>query len=337
MNNLISVIIPTYNRENFIKETIDSVLNQTYKNIEILIVDDGSTDNTREIIESINDPRIIYIYQDNTGASASRNTGIKNAKGEYVAFLDSDDSWLPDKLEKQIKFIQNNPQIDICGGWILQFDEKSNKIWKLYSEPSDIKAYNLFNNPLFQTTVLLKKEVLYEYNVFYNPEYKSSNDYDFFSRLLEFAEPYNIPEILAKYRTHYNQLSTKTRSEQNNYSKQIKLNLLKKMNLEPTEEELDLHQSITLLTFNANCDTFKKFNIWFEKLIIANKKTKIYSEFSFNKIICDYWLSIIAVSKNKALLAFIYFLIAPLPIKLKIELFSKRLIVNIQNRIISRI
>lgn len=106
----VSVIIPTYNREKYVTKAIDSVLAQTYTDYEIIVVDDGSTDNTKEVMELYMD-RIRYIYQENARVSVARNTGIKIAKGEWLAFLDSDDEWLPEKLKNQTTFVQENPSI----------------------------------------------------------------------------------------------------------------------------------------------------------------------------------------------------------------------------------
>ncbi len=105
---LVSVIIPTYNRRNLIEGTIESVLSQTYNNFELIIVDDGSTDGTKSVVEKIDDRRITYrAHKKNRGANAARNTGLKSANGEYIAFIDSDVVWLPEKIEKQVKTIQN--------------------------------------------------------------------------------------------------------------------------------------------------------------------------------------------------------------------------------------
>src|SRR3989344_8773435 len=105
---MISVIIPTYNRALMVKRAIESVLAQSYENFEIIVADDGSTDDTKEALSGyINSGKIKYIFQDNAGPGAARNAGIKHAKGELVAFLDSDDEWVPDKLEKQIKIFES--------------------------------------------------------------------------------------------------------------------------------------------------------------------------------------------------------------------------------------
>lgn len=109
-NQKVSVIIPTYNLARYINETVDSVLGQTYKNYEIIIVDDGSTDNTKEALSEYGG-KITYIFQENQGVSAARNKGIKEAKGEYIAFLDADDLWLKDKLELQIGLMNSNPEV----------------------------------------------------------------------------------------------------------------------------------------------------------------------------------------------------------------------------------
>jgi glycosyltransferase involved in cell wall biosynthesis len=112
-NDFISVVIPTYNRASFFKEAIDSVLSQTFRDFELIVVDDGSTDETPELLLSYGN-KIKVIKKANKGPSAARNRGIKAAKGEWIAFLDSDDVWKPDKLEKQVQFIKDNPDIKIC-------------------------------------------------------------------------------------------------------------------------------------------------------------------------------------------------------------------------------
>ena len=109
MNELVSIIMPSFNTGKFIKETIDSVINQTYRNWELIIIDDCSTDNTNEVVKKINDSRIIYLKNEvNSGAAVSRNKALREAKGRWIAFLDSDDLWKNDKLEKQINFMKKN-------------------------------------------------------------------------------------------------------------------------------------------------------------------------------------------------------------------------------------
>ena len=113
MNKKASVIIPLYNAERYISRTLQSVLSQSYKNIEIIIVDDESPDDSVKVCQQFTDPRIKIIHQKNRGLAGSRNTGIRNASGEYIAFMDADDIWLPEKLAKHIAHLENNPEVGV--------------------------------------------------------------------------------------------------------------------------------------------------------------------------------------------------------------------------------
>ena len=108
-----SIIIPTFNRKSFLRVAIDSVLAQTYENFELIIVNDGSTDSTKDMIKTYSDPRIVYVYQENQGVSSARNTGLSKATGNFIAFLDSDDKWVKEKLAKSVEYIGKYPNISI--------------------------------------------------------------------------------------------------------------------------------------------------------------------------------------------------------------------------------
>ena len=133
MESFISVIIPCYNKESFIAETLDSVLLQTYVKAikEIIVIDDGSTDGTASIVKAKSSvyPIIKYIYQDNGGVSAARNTGIKNAQGDYIAFLDADDLWLPGKIERQYKALRQHPEVGLFYTDLYKYDYKLGNIY----------------------------------------------------------------------------------------------------------------------------------------------------------------------------------------------------------------
>src|SRR5574341_1935425 len=141
----VSAIIPVYNGEKYIEDAIRSVLTQTFSDLELIIVDDGSTDKTGEICKGfLSDSRVKYIYQENQGVSSARNTGIKRSNGEYVAFLDADDYWLPDKTEEQIKFLKIHKEFGMvhCGIYLL--NARGEKIGvDIGKNASDNMAYDL--------------------------------------------------------------------------------------------------------------------------------------------------------------------------------------------------
>ena len=133
----ISVIMPVYNGEKFLKEAIESILNQTFQNFELIIINDGSKDSSLDIIKKYenSDNRIKVINQENAGVSVSRNNGIKNSIGEYVAFIDCDDLWLPKKLETQLESFNKDEDLKICGTWGIIIDANNNDIRKLNYPP----------------------------------------------------------------------------------------------------------------------------------------------------------------------------------------------------------
>ena len=172
-NPTVSVIIPTYNRAHLIGRAIQSVLNQTYKDFELIIVDDGSTDNTEDIIKEFQkkDERIKYIkHEKNRGGSAARNTGIKNARGEYIAFQDSDDEWLPEKLKKQMEVFKNTSSkvgVVYTGFWRIK-DNKKTYIPQSWVKQKDGNIYFelLKGNFVGTSTILIKKKCFKKVGIF---------------------------------------------------------------------------------------------------------------------------------------------------------------------------
>jgi len=188
----VSVVIPTYNRAHLISRAIKSVLNQTYQNFEIIVVDDGSTDNTEEVINSFNNPCIRYIrHEQNKGGSAARNTGIKFAKGEYVAFQDSDDEWLPEKLEKQMNVFENAPPevgVVYTGFWRIENDKKIYipQSW-VSKKDGNIHQELLKGNYITTQSMVVKKECFKKAGVF-DEELPRLQDWELVLRLSKYYE-----------------------------------------------------------------------------------------------------------------------------------------------------
>ena len=146
---LVSIIMPTYNCARFIRESIDSVLAQTYTNWELIIVDDSSTDNTAEMIANFNDPRIHYLRNEqNEGAALTRNKALRAVKGRYIAFLDSDDLWHPDKLERQIAFMEQNGYAFTYHEYT-EIDESSNPIGIYVSGKKHVRPFDMYAKGTF--------------------------------------------------------------------------------------------------------------------------------------------------------------------------------------------
>ncbi len=207
---MISTIMPTYNRQNLIVEAIESALNQTWTNLELIVIDDGSTDNTKILLSKYNhDKRFIYIYQNNLGQSVARNRGLKEAKGDFIAFLDSDNVWLLDKLEKQVEVINKNQDCDIFYGDCISIDEDGIEISRInmprYS--GYITKHLIKDNHVSMNTTLTKKKC-FDVLGGLSEKVRVGDDYELWLRLsTQFKFKYT-PEYFAKYRIMEEQIST---------------------------------------------------------------------------------------------------------------------------------
>lgn len=207
VDGLVSIIMPSWNTEKFIIETIQSVINQTYTNWELLIVDDCSTDNTDEIVTSFKDDRIKYFRnKKNSGAAITRNIALREAKGEWIAFLDSDDLWMPEKLEKQIAFMKKN-------GYTLSYteyekiDEDSKSLNIYVSGPEKVTKRKMYKyDYIGQLTMMYSAK---QYGLIQIKDIKKNNDYAI--RLQLYKKPgtcaYLLKENLAKYRVRRTSIS----------------------------------------------------------------------------------------------------------------------------------
>lgn len=200
IDGLVSIIMPSWNTENYIAETIQSVINQTYKNWELLIVDDCSTDNTDEVVASFHDDRIKYFHNDkNSGAALTRNKALREAKGEWIAFLDSDDLWKPEKLEHQIDFMKRN-QYDLSYTEYEKIDEDSDPLDIYVSGPDKVDKHKMYNyDYIGQLTMMYNAK---KFGLIQIKDIKKNNDYAI--RLQLYKRPgtvaYLLHESLALYR-----------------------------------------------------------------------------------------------------------------------------------------
>ncbi len=193
---MISVVLPTYNREKTILSSIESVLSQSFKDIELIVVDDGSTDRTRELVESIDDSRIEYVYQNNAGACVARNTGIKLSKGDYIAFQDSDDFWYPEKLAKQIEAFHNQQNVAIvtCRTMCRRLDGRN--VTSLLNRSGGVLQKEEGPYGITTQTLLVKKEV-FDYYLF-DPNVPRYQDLDFLLCASKRFQIYLVPEVLVQ-------------------------------------------------------------------------------------------------------------------------------------------
>lgn len=206
MDDLVSIIMPSYNTAKFISETIESVLAQTYSNWELIIVDDCSTDDTDAVVcPYLADDRIRYIKnKKNSGAAVSRNRALREAKGKWVAFLDSDDLWFPEKLEKQISFMKKNDYHFSYTNYI-EIDETTNPNGRSVTGPKKITRHGMYNYCWMGClTVMYDAETV---GLIQIADIKKNNDYAMWLKVCRMADCYLLDEVLAKYRKRRGSIS----------------------------------------------------------------------------------------------------------------------------------
>jgi glycosyltransferase involved in cell wall biosynthesis len=252
MNPKISVVMSVYNGQDYLDEAIESILNQTYKDFEFIIINDGSIDNSLEIIKKYQnlDERIVLISRENKGLVASLNEGIEKAKGKYIARMDADDICLSTRFEEQIEYMKKN-NLDLCGSWIETFNEKNIlNIWECPETHRDIEFRSFFMCSFAHPSVMIKKIVFDKLKY----ENETAEDYRLWCDIL--ANGYkvgNIQKVLLKYRLHNNQLTQTKSKELMKSANNIRLSFSKKINSKISttiENYIDVQNNCTISKFD---------------------------------------------------------------------------------------
>ena len=241
----VSIVMPVYNGEEYISESIESIINQSYSNWELIIVNEyGSNEETVDIIQSFlnTDKRIKLIQNEKKeGISESLNIGLRASSGEYIARMDSDDISGKDRLKKQVEYLDNNLEIGLCG-IVPEFIGSEEIYWELETDPVQIKSNIFFYTPCVHPSIMFRREIIDKYNIYYNKDYKATEDYDFFSRVVGVTNVANINDkSLFKYRMYPNNATNRN----NNIGIKIYSEIMKNcftnyLNLNFSEEEINL-------------------------------------------------------------------------------------------------
>jgi len=276
----ILVIMSAYNAEKYIAEAIESILSQTFKDFEFIIINDASTDSTESIIKTYTDPRIRVINNEiNLGISKSLNRGLNEAHGKYIARMDSDDIALPSRLQQQFDFMEQHTDIDIAGSWYECFGYR-NGVIKTPLSHDEIESTLFFYNCISHPTVIMRKETLDNFDVKYDESFLFAQDYELWCRVTDRFKFANIPEILLKYRVHENQTGFAKKKEQDNTADKVRIRNLNKIGVSLTNTEQSIYLNIIKYRydFNSTTDMISACEIM-EKIRIAGLKYGYGSKF----------------------------------------------------------
>lgn len=285
----VSVIMPVYNAEDYLSQAIESILSQTLADFEFIIIDDGSTDDSLNIIKTYSDPRIILICNEtNLKLIPTLNKGLDAARGQYIACMHADDISLPERLTRQVEFMDLNPSIGVCGTWAETFGECEQSIWRFTTHPDEVKCMLLFGCCIVHPSVMLRRTIV-ETGIRYSPLYPHGEDYALWVQIAKTYDIANIPEVLLKYRRSASQLSTKYAGLEMGMTLKIQREQINFLGIEPTAEECHLHWAVGASQFPPTISFANSVAVWFAKLKEGNSRYHYYPEPAFSNYLRIYW------------------------------------------------
>jgi glycosyltransferase involved in cell wall biosynthesis len=282
----ITVLMPVYNAGIYLREAMDSILSQTFTDFEFLILDDGSTDNSAEIVRSYSDPRIRFVQNErNLKLAATLNKGLELAQGEYVARMDADDISLPERFARQAAYLDIHPEIGIVGTWAWAFGEARFKLLSP-ADPEGIRAKLLFDSALVHPSVLMRRSSLLTHALAYR-EFYPMDDYELWQRAARLFPIANIPEYLIQYRISCGSafFGAEWETQRKIYA-QLDRAALPFLGIEPTPAELDIHCYLR----RPVTDRRNEAEAWLLKLAEANRRTAYYDSAAFAAMLHERWL-----------------------------------------------
>lgn len=284
----ISVVMPAYNAEKYIAEAIESILNQTYRDFEFIIINDGSTDKTEEIILSYTDDRIVYLKNEkNMGIVYTLNRGLDIAKGEYIARMDADDISLPERFKTQVQFMDKNTDIAVLGTAINIFGENiESSIFANSSNPKKAKAELFLSSSLTHPTVFIRKSILHKYALHYEEEFAGMEDFRLWWKITGCGDIMSLEVPLLNYRKHSTQITASVSEQKTEKAKQFLRERISVFEIDYSEAEFNSLFKYRSSDFgNLTLQDIENLSSLFKKLLKANNSQKHYSKYYFKKIL----------------------------------------------------
>jgi hypothetical protein len=287
----ISVLMSVRNGAPYLRESIESLLNQTYEDFEFLIIDDASSDNSLQIIDSYADKRIKRIANgQQQGLTRNLNIGIQTATGRLVARMDHDDVSHPRRFEKQIAFLDDNPQVDLLGTWARTNGLQKEAQWRYPVRHEDICSEFVFASVLVHSSVMWRRERFEGKGLRYDEFFASAQDYELWTRAASAGVVFaNLSDVLLTYRIHSEQVGNTNGGEQKQAADAVRVRELARLGIEPSAEEANLHNQSARWIFPDSIKGLQAFEDWLLRLKKANEVAQVYSVSSLAKTLEARW------------------------------------------------
>jgi len=290
-NPRVSFLLPVYNSGTTLKQTLDSLLTQTFTDFELLVVDDGSTDDTSEILDSCSDPRLrVLTNPQRLRLAGALNRGIQQALAPLIARMDADDLSRPGRLSRQLGFMDEHPEIVMCGTWTRPFGDKNKKQERYPLAADDIKAFTLFNCPFSHPSVMFRKEVFLKENLVYDGSFYPTEDYELWTRVVHRFPCANLPEVLLDYRVHAQSMTGADWENMDVQACRLLHNQFSLLGVTLSEEDSRLHRDIGMARVQANDADRAAGHL--ESLLTKNLKDSFCPEPAFTREVQERWFHV---------------------------------------------
>jgi glycosyltransferase involved in cell wall biosynthesis len=292
MSPRVTVLMPVYNAAPHLLEAVNSILTGSFADLELLAIDDGSTDESLEILRSIADPRLRVVRNSgNQGVIATLNRGLDLAEGDFVARMDADDISMPDRLARQVAFMEANPEIGLSGTWARTFGARPARIIRLPLSSIEIDTQLFAFNALCHPTVILRRNLFAEHDLRYATDARHGEDLDLWMRASNYFGLANLRVVGLRYRMHAGQVTKRFEVEQLETLAKLQRRQLLPLVSDATEEEIKLHLKAVDVRRQLTHDELIAIGAWLKRLEDSNSRVKRYDTSVFHSFLVQRWLN----------------------------------------------
>jgi glycosyltransferase involved in cell wall biosynthesis len=291
----VSVIVPVYNKAPYLKASFDSIFTQTYADLEVIAVDDRSTDDSLAVLRSMSDPRLkVFPLEKNLGPAGAAQRAMDLAQGEYLVRMDADDIMLPDRVERQVAFLDAHPEVGACGGHQLVFGEE-NELWRYPIGQDRCRAELLFNLPISQPASVLRRSVLRAHDLRFEDHWpRIGEDWLFWVKMSRYTQFDNVDAPVIRYRKGpQNSMHGRDRAS---YREPIVREMFRMLDMPLSDEECELHL-LTMRTFKRRPDRrlLERYRWWLDELRARNARSGLFPEPAFTERLNKAWTDLFHV------------------------------------------
>ena len=290
----VSILMAVRDGARYLDEALRSMLAQSFADWEFIVIDDGSTDDTAAILDRHQraDARIRVYPQGAQGLPESLNTGLRMARGTYVARMDADDVSLPERLAVQVAMMDAHPEVGVCGTWIETFGMGPPAVRQLPADDASIRSWMLFESVLAHPSVMIRREALERHGLSYDATMLHAEDYDLWVRASRHTKLANVPQVLLRYRQHPQQVVRAHDGLKRQTARRVRTGQLAGLGLSPSEDDVNLHEALSLWQLPRTQESIAAAHAWLLKLIEANQAAGLYPQDALRRIVGARWSAI---------------------------------------------